>query len=107
VIHRTVDNSLRKNNEESVDWTLFFNQKRDIVTEDGSVFCIYETRATDETSEETQPLFIFHHGAGQSALSFALTARELQKRTNNQCSIVCYDCRGHGEHLIITIMMDS
>ncbi|RKP24416.1 Alpha/Beta hydrolase protein, partial [Syncephalis pseudoplumigaleata] len=46
---------------------------------------------------ETQPLFVFHHGAGQSALSFALTARELRQRTNNQCAIACYDCRGHGK----------
>ncbi|KAI8053451.1 hypothetical protein BDF22DRAFT_684810 [Syncephalis plumigaleata] len=83
----TVNNLLRKSEEESVDWTLFFSQKRDIVTEDGSVFCIYETRATDETSEVARPF-------GSIRLSFALTVRELQKQTNNQCSIVCYDCRG-------------
>ncbi|KAI9597343.1 Alpha/Beta hydrolase protein [Syncephalis fuscata] len=90
-------------NNTLVEWQTFFDNKRQIIANDGSIFCIYETHATNNidnnstTNPSPPPLFIFHHGAGQSALSFALTVKELKKRLNNQCSIVCYDCRGHGD----------
>ena len=80
------------------DWRAFFDGRRHIVAEDGSRFCVYEAHASHHTAgaESQPPLFVFHHGAGQSALSFALTVGELRERLQNRCSIVCYDCRGHG-----------
>lgn len=41
-------------------------------------------------------MFIFHHGAGHSGLSFALTASHIKEMTDGQCSIVALDARGHG-----------
>ncbi|KAJ1030642.1 hypothetical protein NDA18_001881 [Ustilago nuda] len=41
-------------------------------------------------------LFVFHHGAGFSALSYALTAAEIAKMTVGEVGVLAYDCRGHG-----------
>ena len=41
-------------------------------------------------------LFVFHHGAGFSALSYALTAAEITKMTGGEVGVLAYDCRGHG-----------
>ncbi|ODQ77428.1 hypothetical protein BABINDRAFT_54304 [Babjeviella inositovora NRRL Y-12698] len=47
------------------------------------------------------PLYVFHHGAGSSAMSFALLARELRERwrddsTPIECGVFAFDMRGHG-----------
>jgi pimeloyl-ACP methyl ester carboxylesterase len=49
----------------------------------GDEFSIYRTAGGN-------PTFLFHHGAGLSAHSFALVAPLLQG------SVIAYDCRGHG-----------
>ncbi|CDR99562.1 hypothetical protein, partial [Sporisorium scitamineum] len=41
-------------------------------------------------------LFVFHHGAGFSALSYALTAAEITKLSGGEVGVLAYDCRGHG-----------
>ncbi|WFD32709.1 protein phosphatase methylesterase-1 [Malassezia sp. CBS 17886] len=41
-------------------------------------------------------VFVCHHGAGFSALSFALMAREITRRTGGEVGVLAYDCRGHG-----------
>lgn len=47
------------------------------------------------------PLFVLHHGAGSSGLSFALFAAELLKALPN-CGVVSVDARGHGETVVKT-----
>ncbi|KAM3589643.1 Protein phosphatase methylesterase 1 [Umbelopsis sp. WA50703] len=37
-----------------------------------------------------------HHGAGHSGLSYGMTAKRIRAMTNSECSILAYDCRGHG-----------
>lgn len=44
---------------------------------------------------EKGPLFVMHHGAGSSGLSFALVGSEIRKRMPN-AGILAVDCRGHG-----------
>ncbi|KAJ3097822.1 hypothetical protein HDU97_004519 [Phlyctochytrium planicorne] len=44
---------------------------------------------------ETGPLFIFHHGGGHTALTWYVVAQNLVKEL--ECTILMYDCRGHGE----------
>lgn len=55
----------------------------------------------------SKPLLIFHHGAGQTALTFSLLAVSLsqdhfdtyeQKQLRHTFRIAAFDCRGHGEH---------
>eukprot|EP01126_Amoeba_proteus_P049376 TRINITY_DN5772_c0_g1_i4.p1 TRINITY_DN5772_c0_g1~~TRINITY_DN5772_c0_g1_i4.p1 ORF type:complete len:217 (-),score=33.76 TRINITY_DN5772_c0_g1_i4:591-1157(-) len=66
---------------EPVSWQGYFDER--VVTEDG--FCIYR-------AGQSGPPCIFLHGAGHSALSWALVASIM--RAN--CRIVAYDFRGHG-----------
>lgn len=47
------------------------------------------------------PLFVLHHGAGSSGLSFALFAAELRKALPN-CGVLSVDARGHGETAVKT-----
>lgn len=47
-------------------------------------------------SNITGPLFILHHGAGQSAKTFTLLARSLGVLLPN-CEVLAFDSRGHGE----------
>lgn len=44
---------------------------------------------------EKGPLFVLHHGAGSSALSFAVVSSEIRKRLPS-AGILAIDCRGHG-----------
>lgn len=44
-------------------------------------------------------MFVLHHGAGHSGLSYGLTAKRINAITNGECSVLAYDCRGHGELL--------
>ncbi|KAI3623614.1 PPE1 [Malassezia furfur] len=39
---------------------------------------------------------VCHHGAGADALSFALLAKEITRRTHGELGILAYDCRAHG-----------
>ncbi|SCV99467.1 LAFE_0A03796g1_1 [Lachancea fermentati] len=45
----------------------------------------------------TVPVFVFHHGAGSSALTFAPLARELSARLDGVCGVFAFDARGHGD----------
>lgn len=65
-------------------------------------------RRTDETIThhvyittplEKGPLFVTHHGAGSSGLSFALFASEIRKALPNAGVLSC-DARGHGETVV-------
>lgn len=47
------------------------------------------------------PLFICHHGAGSSGLSFALFAAELRKLLPS-CGVLSVDARGHGDTVVKT-----
>ncbi|KAN0066370.1 Protein phosphatase methylesterase 1 [Thecaphora frezii] len=47
-------------------------------------------------SAEPGTVFVFHHGAGFSALSYALTAAEITRSTNGEVGVLAFDCRGHG-----------
>jgi len=71
----------------------FFDKVQDLKiegTED--VFRVYQINP-----EEKKTVFVFHHGAGLSGLSYALLSEHLKSLNNNQCGILCYDCRGHGK----------
>ncbi|CBQ67402.1 related to Protein phosphatase methylesterase 1 [Sporisorium reilianum SRZ2] len=51
-------------------------------------------------------LFVFHHGAGFSALSYALTAAEITKLSGGEVGVLAYDCRGHGRTRLHNVKMD-
>lgn len=51
---------------------------------------------TEDPPRDPGTLFFFHHGAGFSALSFALAAREITRLTGGEAGVMAMDCRGHG-----------
>jgi len=48
-------------------------------------------------------LFVFHHGAGYSGLSFACLAEQIKTRTAGECGCLAYDGRGHGRTKVNSI----
>ncbi|RKO86130.1 Alpha/Beta hydrolase protein, partial [Blyttiomyces helicus] len=56
-------------------------------------FRVYQTKAA---FPQTAPLFVFHHGGGHTALTWALVADGLRRLLPDGCSVLCFDCRGHG-----------
>ena len=51
---------------------------------------------------EKSPLFVTHHGAGSSGLSFAMFNSEIRKALPN-CGVLSIDARGHGETVVKSI----
>ncbi|KAF9437111.1 Conserved oligomeric Golgi complex subunit 2 [Entomortierella beljakovae] len=80
----------------SLDWKDYFDIQRllEVSDEDDPeadiTFNIFESKG-----KPGAPLFVMHHGAGHSALSYALTAREIRKTLDKNVSILSFDCRGH------------
>lgn len=42
------------------------------------------------------PIFILHHGAGSSGLTFATLAQQLMTQLDGKCGCFAFDARGHG-----------
>lgn len=51
----------------------------------------------DEDEHEEPVVFVCHHGAGYSALSFALLAKALNRLSGGKAGVLALDVRGHGE----------
>lgn len=86
--------SSRRSRSAALPWTNFFTQE------------LYLDRRLDDTHSITHhvylsaptgsgPLFVTHHGAGSSGLSFATFAVEIQKLLP-QAGVLSLDARGHG-----------
>ncbi|SNX81326.1 related to Protein phosphatase methylesterase 1 [Melanopsichium pennsylvanicum] len=67
--------------------------------------------APSNTSSQTATrnpgsLLVMHHGAGFSALSYALAAAQITKMTNSELGVLAYDCRGHGRTKLDSVPTD-
>jgi protein phosphatase methylesterase 1 len=51
----------------------------------------------DTEGHQSDTFFFFHHGAGYSALSYALVAKHITESSNRRAGIIAFDCRGHGK----------
>ncbi|KAI5786378.1 Alpha/Beta hydrolase protein [Peziza echinospora] len=58
-----------------------------------------ETSTSPDNDQQPPPLFILHHGAGSSALTFSLLAAELRRGIPG-CGVLAYDARGHGRTVV-------
>ncbi|OAQ95984.1 hypothetical protein LLEC1_01662 [Akanthomyces lecanii] len=76
---------------EPIPWTTYFERELYMEAEDHSV----KFHAYLSSPVEKGPLFVMHHGAGSSGLSFALVGSEIRKRMPS-AGILAVDCRGHG-----------
>ncbi|KAG5980086.1 putative carboxyl methyl esterase [Claviceps digitariae] len=77
---------------EPVPWTTYFERELYLESDElpGLRFHAYLTSPVGKG-----PLFVAHHGAGSSGLSFAVVSSEIRKRLPT-AGILAVDCRGHG-----------
>ncbi|KAK6505437.1 carboxyl methyl esterase activity protein [Arthrobotrys musiformis] len=82
----------RRNNLEPIPWNHHFSENLHLTPSSNptSHFNAYYTPNTG-----AGPLFVTHHGAGSSGLSFAALASEIRK-INPEAGIFSFDARGHG-----------
>lgn len=81
---------------EQIPWTTYFERELYLESnvDPGTTFHAYLTSPVGKG-----PLFVMHHGAGSSGLSFAVVGSEIRKRLPS-AGILSVDCRGHGATVI-------
>ncbi|KAI9262033.1 Alpha/Beta hydrolase protein [Sporodiniella umbellata] len=92
-IEQPAKSRVRRSKYSPYRWQDYFEESKDIAidgTED--VFRIYQTAP----AKENGPIFVMHHGAGSSALSFGWSAKYVCEITQRECGVLAIDCRGHG-----------
>lgn len=77
---------------EQIPWTTYFERELHLRshTNPDLTYHVYLTSPV-----EKGPLFVMHHGAGSSGLSFAVVGAEVRARLPS-AGILSVDCRGHG-----------
>ena len=78
---------------EQVPWTTYF--ERELFLHSGSGDGAITHHVYLSSPVDKGPLFITHHGAGSSGLSFAVVSSEIRKRLPS-AGILSLDARGHG-----------
>jgi protein phosphatase methylesterase 1 len=78
---------------QSLSWTDFFSQELFLPEEIDGIQIIHHVYLTPPS--ESGPLFVMHHGAGSSGLSFATCAEELRKLLP-KAGVLSLDARNHG-----------
>lgn len=78
---------------QSLSWTDFFSQELFLPEEIDGIQIIHHAYLTPPS--ESGPLFVMHHGAGSSGLSFATCADELRKLLP-KAGVLSIDARSHG-----------
>ncbi|KAL2165167.1 hypothetical protein VTH06DRAFT_463 [Thermothelomyces fergusii] len=81
-----------------IPWTAYFERELFLPSPDGSItYHVYLTSPAPPAGQGKAggPLFVTHHGAGSSGLSFAVLGAEIRKRLPT-AGILSLDARGHG-----------
>ena len=81
-----------------IPWTTYFERELFLPAPDGSItYHAYLTSPAPSSGpgKPPGPLFVTHHGAGSSGLSFAVLSAEIRKRLPS-AGILSLDARGHG-----------
>ncbi|QLQ80928.1 hypothetical protein HG537_0E02830 [Torulaspora globosa] len=77
-------------------WEEFFeNNERYTLSERNFEFNTYFT-LPKSCQDASIPVFIFHHGAGSSGLTFANLSKQLVEKLEGKCAVFSFDARGHG-----------
>ncbi|KAL7005403.1 Protein phosphatase methylesterase 1 [Cystobasidiomycetes sp. EMM_F5] len=99
------DIGINDNDDESEELDNYFESALSIRVGSQSTFRVYYTppnvagdsNGDDEDAEEQPVVFVCHHGAGYSGLSFALLAKQVHRSSNGKAGVLSLDCRGHGK----------
>lgn len=86
-----------RNALDPLPWTDYFAQEYYLENACSDEIVIYHVYITPPAPKK--PLFVLHHGAGSSGLSFALLAVELRKALLGSGTLAV-DARGHGETVV-------
>ncbi|KAI9836174.1 MAG: Protein phosphatase methylesterase 1 [Sclerophora amabilis] len=86
-----------KRSLDQLPWTSCFAQELYLESSSGSEDAVHHVYVTPPTA--TGPLFVTHHGAGSSGLSFAIFASEVRKLLPD-AGVLSLDARGHGGTVI-------
>src|SRR5579871_3063769 len=78
---------------EQIPWTAYFERELNLQATYDSSTVTHHVYLTSPTV--SSPLFVTHHGAGSSGLSFALLTAEIRKLLPG-AGILSLDVRGHG-----------
>ncbi|CAI4063700.1 hypothetical protein SKDZ_08G1220 [Saccharomyces kudriavzevii ZP591] len=93
------DRSSSKRKGNLPTWKDFFDSKEFVnLPERNLNINTYYTLPTSSLSNTSSvPIFIFHHGAGSSGLSFANLAKQLSTKLEGRCGCFAFDARGHAQ----------
>ncbi|KAJ1800315.1 Protein phosphatase methylesterase 1 [Coemansia sp. RSA 2399] len=72
-------------------WTDYFDDRRSVRVGD-TQFNVYASGLNNTSG----PIFVFHHGAGHSGLTFGLVSKHIHMRDPTYATLVAPDCRAHG-----------
>jgi protein phosphatase methylesterase 1 len=82
---------------EQIPWTTYFERELFLEAKTDSTTIKHHAYLTSPVGGG--PLFVTHHGAGSSGLSFAVLTSEIRKRLPS-AGILSLDARGHGSTII-------
>ncbi|KAL4782911.1 Alpha/Beta hydrolase protein [Aspergillus varians] len=88
----------------SLEWTGFFGQELFLSRQINDIDIVHHVYLTPPTG--SAPLFVMHHGAGSSGLSFATCAAEIRKILPD-AGILSLDARDHGSTSITRTTKDG
>lgn len=90
--------SPNKRTLEQIPWTRYFERELFLDNTTGTTMITHHAYLTSPVG--TAPLFVTHHGAGSSGLSFAVLTAEIRKRLPS-AGVLSLDARGHGTTNIV------
>ncbi|KAL4821515.1 protein phosphatase methylesterase 1 [Aspergillus spinulosporus] len=88
----------------SLEWTSFFDQELYLRRRINDLDIVHHVYLTSPTN--SGPLFVMHHGAGSSGLSFASCAAEIRKLLPD-AGILSADARDHGSTSVERVSEDG
>ena len=91
----TIRPSSREQPASASHWTSYFAQELFLEEESGKGNAKYHGYLTPPTDVKKGPLFICHHGAGASGLSFAVCAQHIRQKLP-EAGILSLEARAHG-----------
>lgn len=99
---RPANHTNRPSQSTSLSWTDFFTQELYLEQNDPSANIRISHHVYLIPPSESAPLFVMHHGAGSSGLSFAACAGEIRKILP-KAGVLSLDCRDHGNTQVTRI----
>lgn len=84
---------------EPVSWSEYFAENLSVKGSTGNVFNVYY----QAPGSAQAPLFVMHHGAGTSGLSFAVLTKKLSTVFTDEATpgVLAFDARGHGNSKLL------